>query len=559
MSEDLMDYDPEDFPERALVNDWFPDGEYEEGVLGGFEDTWVLVMIQYSRASRNIRSAAEPLTRDTYRGAVPAAHNDLAFSVKEQLPNALQVPMIDALPLVGVDIPGDLEFPQADMATVVPDMSYYLRFVQGEVTSAAKIFEILFQMDLRPQGGPLRIACLAEGRGGILEYLASHFPGSTLLFNTLETEITARGTPSIAYSRDVDRGRIIMNIQDQGYTDLSNELTIQMIAEHFDNVALVTMDAETGPSHTLNQKIYWHTVWYYLTKRTFNGLLIMKVFGRNFSAWAGPLTLLSNKCRRVHLFRCSASRPNSELYIVAQGSQGTIDHGVRGITSSPISAVVVASVSEYLRGLLEQQISLRSPTITQTGAWAARIDRTIKSWAQWNGDLPYRFHARLRSILGVTTHFADLDDQAIERDIFDLRNSTSLAFETAMRSEDMRMGDRTLRTASQLLRMDLLCRGLAASIRSSQRVHWAVTWMNKVRMIKQYQEAIRRMADGGILQPFHPDTVDIAEGSDLYTAGTEPGELRYYRYYLEGYNWGKALCGYKLYLVALRDARRENH
>lgn len=190
-------------------------------------------------------------------------------------------------------------------------------------TSQNKIIEILSMISVTPPlGSNLFCATLAEGYGGILECLASCSTGSTFLFDTLPPDEAIETRPEAAMEvLAANNHRVAFRHIMAGLYNLAHSAVLR----HFEatypwKYHLVTCDAESKQEFEHQRvTLVVNVCRFYLRNRTPSGILIIKLYAWETRTVASALGLMNQYVNHCYLFRCSASNPGAEFYMVCWG------------------------------------------------------------------------------------------------------------------------------------------------------------------------------------------------------------------------------------------------
>ncbi|XP_045539875.1 uncharacterized protein LOC123722369 [Papilio machaon] len=192
-------------------------------------------------------------------------------------------------------------------------------------TSASKIHQIMSHCALKGSG---LIVTLAEGSGGILNYLAHLYPSSRLIYNTLQSDLVENKEnvlniiPPALVGDPCDPVKRICHIEDTclGETDITKESFIrklkEILQEEQESIAILSMDAElkTDMTNTDKLEIYLPLVKGYMTPKS---LLINKMFINNSRSLENVRSCCHSYGYSCNFHKPSSSHPhNSEVYVV---------------------------------------------------------------------------------------------------------------------------------------------------------------------------------------------------------------------------------------------------
>uniref|UniRef100_A0AAT9J9Z8 RNA-directed RNA polymerase n=1 Tax=Blattella germanica chuvirus 1 TaxID=3133478 RepID=A0AAT9J9Z8_9VIRU len=206
-------------------------------------------------------------------------------------------------------------------------------------TSQNKIIEILTLISVVPPlGSNLFCATLAEGYGGILECLAACSTGSTFLFDTLPPDEAVETRPEAAMETlAANNHRVAYRHIMAGLYNLAHSAVLRHFEQTYPwRYHLVTCDAESQQEFAHQRTTLAVNVCrFFLRNRTPSGVLIIKLYAWETKTVLAVLGVLNQYVVHCYLFRCNASNPGAEFYLVSWGTRRTYMMQYRDDVPSP--------------------------------------------------------------------------------------------------------------------------------------------------------------------------------------------------------------------------------
>lgn len=241
------------------------------------------------------------------------------------------------------------------------------------------------------------ISCLADGIGGFTEFFCSLFYDGQVVACCLPEESEVEVRPESALStakkhRHTVHTRHILG----GISDLSDPNTLIYLESLTGVVNLVSCDADTIDWNSrARRSLQLNVVTYYLKHRQNKGVLIMKLFLREFLINLEVIELCTEFCphHKIAIIKLKSSIVPDEVYLFAQGSgqqEGNVHYSARrGYPSAELVAQLTAFTErvwedEHTRQTDYRQIIEIRPALDDNYALVARkVDCIIRPLLQY--------------------------------------------------------------------------------------------------------------------------------------------------------------------------------
>ncbi|KAJ2940821.1 hypothetical protein O0L34_g10070 [Tuta absoluta] len=244
-------------------------------------------------------------------------------------------------------------------------------------TSASKIYQVLLHYDLLPRDSSGFVITLAEGSGGILNFLSHMYYRAQVIFNTLqgdEVEVKDNILNLIPPSIIGDRCQLVERLVGLesmclGETDISKPEFVdklnKLLLEYDLPVLIMTMDAElkTDMNNMDKLKIYLPLMKDELAK---DGLLINKMFLRE----PGDFNKVKELCDELG-YRCNFHKPRltaSSRYMTSSAPLRSLTVSTSGLEGEYCSDLWELRQEAHSKWFTNKQDATEVPTYLQDGA-----------------------------------------------------------------------------------------------------------------------------------------------------------------------------------------------
>lgn len=167
------------------------------------------------------------------------------------------------------------------------------------------------------------VLCLGDGFGGLTSVVTAMTRRSTIVFNTLPLNPGTTPLPldcyplAQAYANKIDTADM-----EVGIYDLTSPMLVDVYSERYKSVDLVLCDAETptltgGRYDAARTAIIKNVISLFVRCGKPGSLLILKVYGHEWTLWSSPLHALTQMADPVDLVHSMCSYQDGEMYIVA--------------------------------------------------------------------------------------------------------------------------------------------------------------------------------------------------------------------------------------------------
>lgn len=218
----------------------------------------------------------------------------------------------------------------------------------------------------------LHISVLGDGIGNITNSLCFQFKQSSVLFTTLPFQRYHETRPEIAVNNQEEhRCNLIYDHIQNGMYDLTDPFVLLHYKALMTYNHIIFCDAEAPSEGVINYEIMiLNVIQYYLTTRSHNGVLFIRMYLNFPHICLTALTILSQSCTNIYLYTPPGIRCYAQCYIIAFGNK---DHHIE-LPLHTFKTYPVEISQQYEHHL----------------AWAQDKQRTI------NGQLSEEINYRLR-------------------------------------------------------------------------------------------------------------------------------------------------------------------